>query len=344
MPEKPSLISISDVFGLGKVASSAAATRLVDAVIAGVGELFFPWRLRRNVAAQIEAAKQLDANLPVALNANIELDARTAARVNLSQVRNQINRESIATLAIESLRDEPSVSEGIEDKTERIEGDWVEYFWEKAQSVSDESMQGLWARVLMRKAIGHGISLRTLDLLRTLSVEEARVIEQLSQFRIAFGPDHRFLRNTIGLLFYPEINLKMDERPKPDRIIVQGNRVISKDGEPVEHRCSDLIGNPYTHILEPAGIYTDTSRAHDFALNWNTEPLPVQIGDGHFRIVGLPGRGSDGYEAVSFGTGIGFSQVGWEIFSFAKSAPNPEFVNVLREILKKRGLELETST
>jgi hypothetical protein len=96
MPEKPSLISVSDVFGLGKVATSPTATRLVDAIVAGAGELFFPWRLRRNVAAQIDAARQLDEGLPAALSANIELEARTVARINLSQARVRTRSRVIA--------------------------------------------------------------------------------------------------------------------------------------------------------------------------------------------------------------------------------------------------------
>lgn len=192
-----------------------------------------------------------------------------------------------------------------------------------------------------RKAAGHGISLRTLDLLRTLSTEEAQIIEGLSKYRIAIGPDHRYWRNTVGLLLFPEIRLETDPQEAPERISVRGNEVISKDGIPADNRCRDLIGNPFAHVLEPIGIYLSNSRLYSFALNWTSKPLPVQVGDSSFLIHGLPGRSEDDFSLVRFGSGIGFSQIGWEVFCLAKSEPSPDFLALFREKLEQRGLRLE---
>lgn len=342
--EKQPLVSVSDVFGVGKLANSPAAIRLVDAIVPGVGELFFPWRLRRNSAAQIDAIRNLSDNLSEPFLTEIDLDAKTTARVTLNQRRNQLNRESIAALAIEDMRDIDPKEDTSGGQDKEPDEDWVQYFWEKAGTVSNEDMQGLWARVLTREAVGHGISLRILDLLRTLSLEEAQIIERLSEFRVAIGPDHRFLRSTIGLLYFPEIQFEMDEVEAPKTIKVVGNEVVSKDNNDVDFRRRDLIENPYTHILKPAGIYLNTQFPYDFTLNWGADPLPIQIGDSHFRIYGLPGGGQDGVIRVRFGRGIGFSQVGWEIFSFAKSKPNQEYVDILKEKFEQRGLRLEPVT
>jgi len=339
--ESTSIVTISDIFGVGKLANSPAASRLIDAIVSGVGELSYPWRLRRNSAAQIEAVKTFDEQLPSAVAADIDLDARSTARVSASQRRQQINRESIALRAIEDLKDVSTRPETVEEVGSDIDSDWVEYFWEKAETVSNEDMQNLWARVLTRKAVGHGISLRTLDLLRTLSVEEAKVIERLSKFRIAIGPDHRFLRNTVGLLVFPEFRFETDASDAPERITIKGNQVISKEDVPVDGRCRELIGDPCAHILQPAGIYLNSSNSYGFALNWTSDPLPLQIGDSHFLLHGLKGEGEDGYSLVHFGYGIGFSQIGWEVFSFAKSKPCQEFVEVFRAKLEQRGLSLE---
>lgn len=340
--EKQPLVSVSDIFGVGKLANSPAAIRLVDAIASGVGELFFPWRLRRNSAAQIEALRKFSDNPSEFFVTEIDLDAKTTARVTLNQHRNQLNRESIAALAIEDMRDIDPKEDASGGQDKKLDEDWVEYFWEKAGTVSNEDMQGLWARVLTRKAVGHGISLRTLDLLRTLSLEEAQIIERLSEFRVAIGPDHRFLRNTIGLLYFPEIDFETDKVEPPNRIKVRGNEVVSKDDNDVDFRSRDLIANPHTHILEPPGIYLNTQFSYEFILNWDTDPLPIQIGDSHFLIYGLPGGGQDGIIRVRFGRGIGFSQVGWEIFSFAKSKPNQEYVDILKEKFEQRGLRLES--
>lgn len=339
--ERNSPVMISDIFGAGKIANSTAATRLIDAIVSGVGELSYPWRLRRNTSAQIDALKNFDEQLPIEIATEIDLDARSTARVSASHQRQQINRESIASRAIEDLKDVSTRPEDIEEESSKIEEDWVEYFWKKAETVSNADMQNLWARVLTRKAIGHGISLRTLDLLRTLSVEEAKVIERLSKFRVAIGPDHRFLRNTVGLLIFPEFRFETDVSEAPERIMIKGNQVVSKEDVPVDQRCRDLIGDPCAHILQPAGIYLTSSSSYGFALNWTSDPLPVQIGDSHFLLHGLTGGGDDGYGMIHFGYGIGFSQIGWEVFSFAKSEPCQEYVEVFREKLEQRGLNLE---
>lgn len=337
--QKP-LVSISDIFGVGKVANSPAVTRLVDAIISGVGEIFFPLRLRRNTAAQIEAMIQINDALPSEARVQFDLNERAVARIALEQKKVQLNRERIAEFAIENMSQNPPLISGSEPPEEKIEADWIDYFWEKAGSVSDEDLQGLWARVLTRKASGQGISLRTLDLLRTLSIEEAKIIEQLSKFRIAIGPDYRFLRTTIGILVFPEISFASEKKEAPERITVRGNEVIAHGEKSVDFRCRDLIGPPYSHILEPAGIYLDTSRSFSFCLNWNRDPLPMQIGDSHFLVSGLPGGNNDGYEQVCFGAGIGFSQVGWELFSFAKSEPSREYIEILQEKLAQRGLRM----
>lgn len=339
--EKQPLISVSDLFGVGKLANSPAATRLVDAIVSGVGELFFPWRLRRNNQAQIDVIQRYGNLLSGIRTDEIELTERTTARVLLGQKKDQLNRERIAERAIEDLSQNYSSIAGPDVQDCKLEQDWVEYFWEKAGSVTDSDMQGLWARVLTRKAVGHGVSLRTLDLLRTLSLEEAQVIEQLSKFRIAIGPDHRFMRNTIGLLLYPDVTFETDIQKAPTSIVVRGSEVVEQDRVPVDFRCRDLVGNPYSHILEPAGIYLDSSRSYRFMLNWNREPLPIQVGDRHYLVKGTPGGSGDGYAGVSFGTGIGFSQIGWELFSFASSEPSSEYLEVFREKLKQRGLHLE---
>ena len=337
--EKPSLIAISDIFGAGKIAHSPAATRLIDAIIAGVGELSYPWRVRRNSQAQIEVAKQVSAEVPSDLNVAVDLDQRVQMRLVSSDRRHQINREAIAEKAIEDLKHvEPQSIDETLDK--EMEADWVEYFWKKAETVSDSDMQGLWSRILSRKAAGHNISLRTLDLLRTLSAEEAKIIETLSQYKVAIGPDHPYWRNSVGLVFSPEVRLEGDEREAPENITVHGKHVVSEDGVAVDSRCRDLIGNHFPNVLGPIGIYSDAHRIHRFALNWTKEPLPVQIGEQHFFIEGLPGGDNKGHGLVEFGTGVGFSQIGWEVFSLAKVDTNPKFVELFRATLERRNLNL----
>lgn len=68
------LVSVTDVFGLGRAAESDTAKKLLDAIVSGVGELTHPWRLRRTFKAQLELAKLSDTELPENFDAEIGLE------------------------------------------------------------------------------------------------------------------------------------------------------------------------------------------------------------------------------------------------------------------------------
>ncbi len=336
--DKPALVSINDVFGLGKIAESAAAHRLIDAVVAGIGEILAPWRIRRLANAQLEVAHSISSTLPDNLQIEANLDNRSQMRIKTDNRSRQLNRESIAVKAIEDFRE--SYSHTTPEEHKNIDPDWVSYFWDRAETVSNAEFQSIWSRVLSRKAQGHSLSLRTLDMLRTLSTEEAEFIERLAQFKIAIGPDHAYWRNSIGLILSPKIELEGDKYEAPSRIFVNGDRVISAEQMPIKDRTRKLVGHTFDNVLAPIGIYSNTGWAHEFALNWTDKPLPIQIGDTQFEIHGIPRGTDDGYGRISFGHGIGFSQIGWEIFSLAKKDANGELVSIIKETLEQKGLVL----
>lgn len=251
----------------------------------------------------------------------------------------QINREAVAGIAVEEFRAAPP-SDVPPDATKEIEPDWIEYFWSKAETVSEPEMQSMWARILKRKAEGHTVSLRTLDLLRTLSAEEAEIIQSLAQFKVAIGPDHPYWRHALGIILFPEVSFASDPSEAPERISVRGNQVVSRGKKVVDTRCRELVGHYFPNVLGPLGIYTDSTNYHRFGLNWGVDRLPVQIGDRSYFIEGFSPREDKELEFVEFGLGVGFSQIGWEIFSLAKVPPNSEVVSIFEEILSRRGLTL----
>jgi hypothetical protein len=64
------------------------------------------------------------------------------------------------------------------------------------------------------------------------------------------------------------------------------------------------------------------------------------VGSKKFLIHGIPSSGSDEYSVVSFGAGIGFSQIGWEIFDLANVEPHPEYLKLIRRQLSVAGLDI----
>ena len=90
------------------------------------------------------------------------------------------NVEEIVSKAKQQFAPDEQVSE------EPVEKDWMTRFLNIAEEVSDDDMQNIWARVLageIKKPKSY--SLRTLEVLRNLSKEEAALIMKVSNYQIA---------------------------------------------------------------------------------------------------------------------------------------------------------------
>lgn len=98
--------------------------------------------------------------------------------------RSLINASKSALHAAADL--ETDEAQGRERETEdEVNEDWVYRWRDAAGEVSSEDMQVLWGKVLAGEIRHPGaFSLRTLDFLRNLSSDEAKLIERLAQFVI----------------------------------------------------------------------------------------------------------------------------------------------------------------
>ena len=104
---------------------------------------------------------------------------RADARLNFQEEKRQHNIESVAWQAAHKLPE--NVSE------EEVNSDWIARFFESVKDVSDETMQSLWSSILAGEVATPGqTSLRTLDVLKNLSQQDAREFERLLQFAM-FG-------------------------------------------------------------------------------------------------------------------------------------------------------------
>ncbi len=80
-----------------------------------------------------------------------------------------------------------SKGENSED-TRSIDSEWIERFVSYAEGISTEGLQMLWARLLAKKATSiEGVSLRTLDVFRNLTQEDADAFERFLRIREALG-------------------------------------------------------------------------------------------------------------------------------------------------------------
>jgi uncharacterized repeat protein (TIGR03899 family) len=107
------------------------------------------------------------------------LGERTQSRIDFKEAKKQLNLESVTAYAAEQLKDEPPVTD------EPIDEDWKTRFFNIAEEVSNEEMQALWGRILageIKKPKSY--SLRTLEVLRNLSKEEAECFIKFGQLAI----------------------------------------------------------------------------------------------------------------------------------------------------------------
>ncbi|GAG79021.1 unnamed protein product, partial [marine sediment metagenome] len=102
---------------------------------------------------------------------------RIENRQEYQEQKRQLNIETITQITAENLENEESVSE------DKVDEDWTTRFFNYAQDISNEEMQELWGRILAGEVKQpKSYSLRTLELLRNLSKDDAEVFIKLSQF------------------------------------------------------------------------------------------------------------------------------------------------------------------
>ncbi len=158
--------------------------KLFDVISKGVGTLYKPRAIRKEAAAkayEIEIIERARANA-IAEGKEIEFETieRIQERLLFREFQKQKNIDSISQIASEQIGQEKTVSE------EPVDQDWTTRFFNIVEDISDEEMQKLWGRVLAGEVTQpKSYSLRTLELLKNLSRNEAQVFTKASHFVIS---------------------------------------------------------------------------------------------------------------------------------------------------------------
>lgn len=157
--------------------------KLIDVISKGIGTIYKPRAIRKEADAKayeieiIERAKT-KAEAEGKLTEVLTLD-KIQERIIHKETKRQLNIDNISQIAAEQLSHEEHVSE------EPVEEDWATRFFNIAEDISDEEMQGLWGKILAGEVKQpKSFSLRTLELLKNLSRKEAEVFNKISNFVI----------------------------------------------------------------------------------------------------------------------------------------------------------------
>ncbi|HEY4617587.1 MAG TPA: DUF2806 domain-containing protein [Flavobacterium sp.] len=182
--------------------------KLIDVVSKGIGTIYKPRAIRKEAESKAYEIEIIERAKTMAISEGKEIDAETLARIEerfiYKEIKHQNNIDNVTKIAAEQLSQETEVSD------ESVDEDWTTRFFNIAENISDEEMQLLWGRILAGEIKQpKSFSLRTLELLKNLSKEEAEVFTKFSNLKIKtagtsliFNHDNGdFLENEFGIKF-----------------------------------------------------------------------------------------------------------------------------------------------
>jgi hypothetical protein len=223
-----------------------AAEKLIDVCAKGIGQLFNPWLIRRESKARADEMKTLaeaeayrvaalaDAHAieiktisdviaetgsletkykagPVTISIEpladtnmegINIQTRAVARLIHQESTGQANVEQVVAKTHALLKDvEP---ENVSD--DPVDPDWINQYFGHIPRVSNDQMQGIWAKLLAGEIVRPGsFSLRTLEIVKKLSGSEARIFQDLCARRCYHRDSHHIFTSG-GTRPWPKID------------------------------------------------------------------------------------------------------------------------------------------
>lgn len=213
----------------------SALEKLLDYAASGIGavagSIMAPWRARQDAKAKLIEAKAEADSLRLIADAQAEarntlvapdeaghgvLDIRPdgiAQRIEFQERKRQANIESVVRDAATDLGDK-------EVPDHDPDPDWTARFFNCVQDVSSADIRKLWAKILSGEVEHPGrTSLRTLDILKNMTREDAQLFCGICDFAIEIT--HRFpVRN---LIYYPEEYEKNEPALSYENIVYMRN-------------------------------------------------------------------------------------------------------------------------
>lgn len=200
-------MDIKDVAGLSK-----PITKLIEVSAKGLGNLTEAYFSRKRTDANVYQIEKTSAAIvavnkssltrlefsdgdvnilcdkasisPAILEEYVALGERSEQRVLNKEIERQVNIENTLYQAADELKGDDSITD------EPVNDDWISRYFNTVEDISSEEMQKLWGKVLageLRKPSTY--SLRTLDLLRNLTTDEAELFCKLGSLTVRSGND-----------------------------------------------------------------------------------------------------------------------------------------------------------
>lgn len=163
--------------------------KLIGVISKGVGKLYKPKEIRKEADARAYEIRVIEEAKSMAKSKSLEIEQdtfqRMEERVQHRELNRQKNIDNINFIAAEQLTQEKEVSE------EPLDDDWINRFFRIAEDVSNDEMQSIWGRILAGEVKRpKSYSIRTLELLKNITKEEAQVFNKFGQIGLLSGVNH----------------------------------------------------------------------------------------------------------------------------------------------------------
>lgn len=170
------------VYEIEKLAEARAKEMKIMAIAVKENYLLTGGIEFKNENIVINSPKELSVETPQQLFITSPLEERTKDRINYQESKKQVNIENITSFAAEELKNEETVTD------EPLDEDWTTRFFGIAEEVSNEEMQALWGKILAGEIKQpKSYSLRTLELIKNLSKNEAEIFIKVANFASKIG-------------------------------------------------------------------------------------------------------------------------------------------------------------
>ncbi len=297
----PEAIQIAQTLGIA--AASFPTVKFLQTIAPAFGRMYEPLEkiIDAKAEAKAEEIKKINEVRTASKIAKLQselaesVQQRAADRVSTTQIRQQENLESTFKLVPQFL------PERVGD--ESVDEDWFYQFMEYNQTISDEQMQILWAKILAGEITQPGkFSLRTLQFVKAMSKFDAKLFDNLCNylFKINFNDSSFFL---IG-------------------------------GQEIEtYLISKGINGIYLAHLKSVGLLLD-SVVYDLT-NPDNQALTLMYDDEVFSVK-APTKIISKFLMVSK-----LSDVGCELALLRTFTKDENYLSVVLESSEKRGLKIE---
>lgn len=177
--------------------------KFFDAIIKGVGKACEPAYIKGKYRAYAKGIKSIakaaeKVNAQVSFNDgvlsvdNVEIFDRAKNRIIYQEIYKQANIESVIVRAYDEIKEIKSY-----DKKPIDEG-WAIRFFNSIQDVSNEELQKIWAKLLSGEIKKTGsVSLRTMDHLKNISSEEAKMFSEMLKYTLFDDEGKAFLLESL---------------------------------------------------------------------------------------------------------------------------------------------------